>query len=70
MIFVNLHMIGGVILEDLYTCDEVATRYSVKPSTVWSWIRNKKLPAIRTGNGYRIRESDLKAFEEERMTVK
>lgn len=51
-------------MEKLYTCNDVATRYSVKIETVWSWIRTNKLRAIKTGKNYRVRESDLAKFEE------
>lgn len=52
-------------MERLYTCEEIAQRYSVKVPTVWRWIRNKQLPAISlNGSGYRVLESDLKKFEE------
>lgn len=56
----------------LYTCDEVAERYQVKTSTVLSWIREKKLCAIRISGSklYRISEDDLIAFENTRRTIK
>ncbi len=53
----------------LYTCDEIAERYGVKVITVWDWIRRGKLPAMKIGKSYRIREDDLKAFEDARKTV-
>lgn len=53
----------------MYTCEDVAERYGVQIITVWDWIRKKKLPAIRIGKSYRIREEDLKAFEESRLTT-
>lgn len=53
----------------LYTCDEVAERYGVKTLTVWDWIRKKKMAAIKVGKSYRIREEDLKQFEENRLTI-
>lgn len=58
-------------MERLYTCDEVATRYGVRKDTVWSWIRDKKLCAIRVSGlkGYRISEGDLVAFEDTRRTI-
>ena len=56
-------------MEKLYTCDEIARKYRVQTRTVWDWIRAKKLPALRVGNGYRIREEDLKSFEAERRTI-
>lgn len=54
----------------LYTCEEIAERYSVKIITVWEWIRSKKLLAIKIGKSYRVREEDIKSFEESRMTFK
>ena len=53
----------------LYTCDQVADRYQVKTVTIWNWIRTKKLPAIKLGNEYRIREQDLWEFEQKHLTV-
>lgn len=38
----------------MYTCDEVAERYKVKVITVWDWIRQRKLNAIKLGREYRI----------------
>ena len=54
----------------MYTCGEIAKRYGVKIITVWEWIRLKKLPAIRIGKEYRIKEEDLKEFEESQRTVR
>lgn len=50
-------------------CQDVATRYGVKVITVWDWIRKKKLPAIKIGKEYRIKDSDLQWFEENRRTT-
>ncbi len=47
-----------------YSPIEVADRYRVKKATVWSWLRNGKLPAKKLGGGrYFITDEDLKAFE-------
>jgi len=59
---------GGVEMEKYLTCEQVAERYGVKVITIWAWIREKKLPAIRIGKGYRIRPEDLEAFEAARKT--
>ncbi len=53
----------------MYTCEEIAERYGVKVITVWDWIRKKKLPALKIGKEYRIREEDIKAFEDSRLTT-
>lgn len=54
----------------MYTCDEVAERYKVKVITVWDWIRQQKLNAIKLGREYRISEDDLIKFENERKTIR
>lgn len=53
----------GENMEKLITPTEIAERYGVALSTVWRWLREKKLPAIRVGKHYRITESDLATFE-------
>ena len=57
-------------MSKLYSCDDIAKRYSVQIMTVWDWIRKKKLSAIKIGKEYRVSEEDLKAFENERRTVR
>lgn len=57
-------------MAQMFTCEEVADRYKVKVITVWEWIRQKKLSAIKLGREYRISEDDLKIFEESRRTTK
>lgn len=54
----------------MYTCEEVAEIYGVKIFTVWEWIKRKKLQALKIGREYRIREEDLKKFEESASTIK
>lgn len=56
-------------MDKFYTCKEVAERYKVEVITVQEWIRLKKLSAIRIGNRYRIKESDLMKFERARVTT-
>lgn len=56
-------------MERLFTCEEIAERYSVRVTTVWDWIRAKKLSAISIGRCYRVRESDLLNFEQQNRTV-
>ncbi len=53
-------------MEKLFTCEDIATRYGVAISTVWKWIREKKLIAIRIEKNYRVTESELLRFEKER----
>ena len=56
-------------MSKMYTCEEVAERYSVKVITVWDWIHKKKLNAIKLGREYRVSEDDLIQFEDERRTI-
>ena len=53
-------------MAQMFTCEEVAERYKVKVITVWEWIRQKKLGAIKLGREYRITEDDVVAFEDSR----
>ena len=46
----------------LYTCEEVAKIFGVKTLTVWSWIRNGRMEAIKMPKGYRIEEKAIKAY--------
>lgn len=50
----------------LLTVAEVAAGMRVSNMTVYRLIKSGELPAVRVGKGYRIRESDLKRFLEER----
>lgn len=56
-------------MEKFYSCEQVADRYKVKIETVWAWIREKKLPAVKIGKQYRIKDSDLTTFEQSNKTV-
>ena len=56
-------------MDRFYTCEEVADLYRVKKTTVWAWIREGKLFAVRIGKVYRIRENDLAAFEKRSMSA-
>lgn len=56
-------------MQKLYTCEEVAERYGVKKQTVWAWIRKKKMGAVKAGKCYKVREGDLKQFEDSRLTI-
>lgn len=52
-------------MDNVFTCEDVASRYGVKLITVWDWIRKKKLNAMRIGKRYYIKEADIKSFEQE-----
>ena len=60
---IKINRKGGIILNKLYTCEEVADRYGVKVITVWDWIRKGRLRAIAMPKGYRISEDALTEYE-------
>lgn len=56
-------------MEKFYSCKQVADRYAVNIETVREWIKEKKLPAVKIGKFYRIKECDLIAFEQKSQTI-
>jgi excisionase family DNA binding protein len=54
------------VTEALLTVAEVAAGMRVSNMTVYRLIKTGELPAVRVGKGYRIRESELRRFLEER----
>jgi excisionase family DNA binding protein len=50
----------------LLTVAEVAAGMRVSNMTVYRLIKSGELPAVRVGKGYRIRESELQRFLEDR----
>ncbi len=50
----------------LLTVAEVASAMRVSNMTVYRLIKGGELPAVRVGKNYRLRESDLERFLEER----
>jgi excisionase family DNA binding protein len=54
--------------ERYLTLPEIAERLKVSRATVYRWIKNEELVAIKFANEFRITESDLKDFLESRRT--
>ncbi|MBD3360207.1 helix-turn-helix domain-containing protein [Candidatus Peregrinibacteria bacterium] len=54
--------------EKFFTTEQVANILQVHPFTILKFIREGKLKGIKLGRVYRIKESDIKNFLEERMT--
>ena len=54
--------------EQLYTPQEVADYLKVDVRTVYRWLREGEMNAIRFQREYRIAESDLRDFLERRRT--
>ena len=57
-------------MQNLYSCTEVAERYGVSVYTVYKWVREKELGAVKVNRqNYKIREEDLLRFENEHATI-
>ena len=50
--------------EKFYTIEQVAEMLQVVYLTVYRWIQDGKLKAVKAGKQYRIRQSDLDKFLE------
>lgn len=48
--------------EQYYTIEEVAEMLKVAYLTVYRWIQDGKLDAVKAGKQYRIKDSDLETF--------
>jgi len=53
----------------LLTPEEAADRLNVSPMTVRKWLRSGKLRGVKVSVLWRVRESDLDAFIEEKRGV-
>ncbi len=54
--------------EKFFTTEQVANILQVHPFTILKFIKQGKLKGIKLGRVYRIKESDVEDFLEERMT--
>jgi len=54
--------------EKFFTTEQVANILQVHPFTILKFIKQGKLKGIKLGRVYRIKESDINRFLEERMT--
>ncbi len=50
----------------LYTVEEVAEILKVTPRTLYNYIKNKELEAVKIGKYWRIKHSSLQAFIDSR----
>lgn len=48
--------------EQYYSIDEASKMLKVAYLTVYRWIRSHKLPALKAGKQYRIKETELNNF--------
>lgn len=55
--------------EPLLTIEEVASRLSLSPATVWKLARKGELPARRLGRVYRVVPAELEAWLDSRTAA-
>lgn len=48
--------------EEYYSIEEVASKLKVVYLTVYRWIKTNKLEAVKAGKQYRIKQSSLEKF--------
>ena len=46
----------------LFAAEDVAFRLALDVETVRVWLRTGRLPGVKVGRGWRVRESDLEAI--------
>ncbi len=56
-------------MEKYFTTEQVSNILQVHPFTILKFIKEGKLKGIKLGRVYRIKESDVQEFLEERMTT-
>ena len=50
--------------EEFLTPQEIATRLKLTKATIWRWIRERKLPAIKVGSKvYRVKKEDYEKIK-------
>lgn len=54
------------LTDEYYSIQEVADKLKVAYLTVYRWIQNSKLKAVKAGKQHRISKGDLEAFLSER----
>ena len=54
--------------EEYLTPGQIAERLQLNILTIYSYIREKQLPAFKLGRSYRIRKSDLNTFLRSKRT--
>jgi len=56
------------MVETIYTTEQVAEILQIHPLTILRYIKSGKLKGVKLGRIYRIRESALQTFLEEKST--
>jgi excisionase family DNA binding protein len=57
----NMNEVWGISTEMFLTPEQVSARLQMSRLTILHWLRTGKLPSVRLGKLYRIRQEDLEA---------
>ncbi len=49
----------GLLKQAFLTIDEVAEFLHVNPMTVYSWVKDEKIPAFKIGKVWRFRKTEI-----------
>ena len=62
-------MSGANLLPDheILTLEEVAHYLRLKPQTIYKWVQEKRIPAVKLGKEWRFRRSILDRWLDEQM---
>jgi excisionase family DNA binding protein len=63
---VSFSAASSPLMEHFLTVAEVARALRVSNMTVYRLVNSGRLPAVRVGRGYRIREEDVRRYLEQR----
>ncbi len=44
-------------MDDIMTLEEVAKYLKLKPQTIYTWVQNDKIPAVKLGKEWRFKRS-------------
>jgi excisionase family DNA binding protein len=56
-------------MNHLLTIEEAAARLKIAVKTMREWLRTGKLPGVKTGKYWRVREQDIEAFVKSRLRL-
>jgi excisionase family DNA binding protein len=56
-------------MNHLLTIEEATSRLKITVKTMREWLRTGKLPGVKTGKYWRVREQDIEAFVKSRLRL-
>lgn len=59
IIYDNIIMKGGVLMEKLYSVKQIADLLGISEITIRQWIQHNKIKSVKIGNSRRVTESEV-----------